>query len=89
MATPKGPMQRPLHGGSQASKPPKGRRSIKNNLWNLNSLPRLSWGSSPSWHKNSPALGASDVKPGRRMVSFRGDKEMMYRANFQLRPSVS
>lgn len=30
-------------------------------------------------------LGAEDVKPGRRMVSFRGDKAMMYRANFCLR----
>ena len=34
------------------------------------------------------ALGASDVKPGRRMVSFRGDKEMMYRANFQLHTAI-
>lgn len=29
-------------------------------------------------------LGANDVEIGRRMVSFKGDKEMMYRANFQL-----
>lgn len=29
-------------------------------------------------------LGANNVKIGRRMVSFTGDKEMMYRANFQL-----
>ena len=28
------------------------------------------------------ALGAQDVVQGRRMVSFTGDKEMMYRANF-------
>ena len=28
------------------------------------------------------ALGASDVTEGRRMVSFSGDKEMLYRANF-------
>ena len=28
------------------------------------------------------ALGAEDVTEGRRMVSFTGDKEMMYRANF-------
>lgn len=28
------------------------------------------------------ALGAGDVTEGRRMVSFTGDKEMMYRANF-------
>lgn len=33
-------------------------------------------------------LGAKDVKEGRRMVSFRGDKEMMYRANFQLHTAI-
>lgn len=33
-------------------------------------------------------LGASDVTVGRRMVSFTGDKEMMYRANFSLRTAV-
>ena len=34
------------------------------------------------------ALGAHDVKPGRRVVSFRGDKELMYRANFQLHTAI-
>ena len=34
------------------------------------------------------ALGADDVKEGRRMVSFKGDKEMMYRANFCLRTAL-
>jgi putative N6-adenine-specific DNA methylase len=33
-------------------------------------------------------LGAKDVQIGRRMVSFKGDKEMMYRANFQLRTAI-
>lgn len=33
-------------------------------------------------------LGANNVKIGRRMVSFRGDKEMMYRANFQLHTAI-
>ena len=33
-------------------------------------------------------LGANDVKIGRRMVSFTGDKEMMYRANFQLHTAI-
>ena len=33
-------------------------------------------------------LGAVDVQPGRRVVSFKGDKEMMYRANFQLRTAI-
>ena len=34
------------------------------------------------------ALGAHEVKQGRRMVSFKGDKEMMYRANFALRTAL-
>ncbi|SHF11794.1 putative N6-adenine-specific DNA methylase [Bacteroides luti] len=33
-------------------------------------------------------LGANDVQIGRRMVSFSGDKEMMYRANFCLRTAI-
>lgn len=33
-------------------------------------------------------LGANDIQIGRRMVSFTGDKEMMYRANFQLRTAI-
>ena len=34
------------------------------------------------------ALGAQEVKQGRRMVSFTGDKELMYRANFSLRTAL-
>ncbi|MDO4196233.1 MAG: THUMP domain-containing protein [Prevotellaceae bacterium] len=33
-------------------------------------------------------LGANDVQIGRRMVSFTGDKAMMYRANFQLHTAI-
>lgn len=33
-------------------------------------------------------LGANDVQIGRRMVSFSGNKEMMYRANFCLRTAI-
>ena len=33
-------------------------------------------------------LGATDIEIGRRMVSFTGDKEMMYRANFCLRTAI-
>ena len=33
-------------------------------------------------------LGAHNVQAGRRMVSFTGDQEMMYRANFCLRTAV-
>ncbi|MBP5689236.1 MAG: RNA methyltransferase [Muribaculaceae bacterium] len=34
------------------------------------------------------ALGAQDVVQGRRMVSFMGDKELMYKANFCLRTAL-
>lgn len=34
------------------------------------------------------SLGANDVQIGRRMVSFSGDKEMMYKANFCLRTAI-
>ena len=33
-------------------------------------------------------LGADNIQLGRRMVSFTGDKEMMYRANFCLRTAI-
>ena len=33
-------------------------------------------------------LGANNVEIGRRMVSFTGDKAMMYKANFALRTAV-
>ena len=34
------------------------------------------------------ALGANDIQIGRRMVSFTGDKRMMYKANFCLRTAI-
>ena len=33
-------------------------------------------------------LGANNVQTGRRMVSFTGNQEMMYRANFQLHTAI-
>ena len=38
--------------------------------------------------KELTQLGANNVQTGRRMVSFTGDKEMMYRANFQLHTAI-
>ena len=38
--------------------------------------------------KELTRLGAIDVQIGRRMVSFKGDKEMLYRANFQLHTAI-
>ncbi|MDH6341537.1 putative N6-adenine-specific DNA methylase [Parabacteroides sp. PFB2-12] len=34
------------------------------------------------------ALGAQDIQKGRRMVSFTGDKEMLYKANFYCRTAL-
>lgn len=34
------------------------------------------------------ALGATEVEEGRRMVSFSGDKALLYRANYQLRTAL-
>ena len=33
-------------------------------------------------------LGANNITIGRRMVAFTGDKELMYRANFQLHTAI-
>ncbi|MCM1312365.1 MAG: THUMP domain-containing protein [Bacteroides sp.] len=38
--------------------------------------------------KEITELGANNIEIGRRMVSFTGDKEMLYRANFCLRTAV-
>ena len=38
--------------------------------------------------KELKALGANNIETGRRMVSFTGNQEMLYRANFCLRTAV-
>ena len=45
-------------------------------------------GLEPVLAKELTQLGAKDVTPGRRMVSFKGDKELLYRANFQLHTAI-
>ena len=45
-------------------------------------------GLEPILAKELTELGADNVQIGRRMVSFTGDKEMMYRANFQLHTAI-
>ena len=45
-------------------------------------------GLEPVLAKELTQMGANDVEIGRRMVSFTGDKEMMYRANFQLHTAI-
>ena len=38
--------------------------------------------------KELTQLGANNIEVGRRMVSFTGDKDMMYRANFALSTAI-
>ena len=45
-------------------------------------------GLEPVLAKELTQLGANNVKIGRRMVSFTGNKEMMYRANFSLHTAI-
>ena len=45
-------------------------------------------GLEPVLAKELTQLGANNIQIGRRMVSFTGDKEMMYRANFQLHTAI-
>lgn len=45
-------------------------------------------GLEPVLAKELTQLGANDVQTGRRMVSFTGDKELLYRANFQLHTAI-
>jgi len=45
-------------------------------------------GLEPVLAKELTQLGANDIQIGRRMVSFTGNKEMLYRANFQLRTAI-
>ncbi len=45
-------------------------------------------GLEPVLAKELTQLGANNIQIGRRMVSFTGDKELMYRANFQLHTAI-
>lgn len=45
-------------------------------------------GLEPVLAKELTAIGANNVQIGRRMVSFTGNKEMLYRANFQLHTAI-
>ena len=45
-------------------------------------------GLEPTLAKELTQLGANNIQTGRRMVSFTGDKEMLYRANFQLHTAI-
>ena len=45
-------------------------------------------GLEPVLAKELTRMGANDVQTGRRMVTFTGDKAMLYRANFQLHTAI-
>ncbi len=45
-------------------------------------------GLEPVLAKELAQIGANDIQIGRRMVSFQGNKETMYRANFQLHTAI-
>ncbi len=45
-------------------------------------------GLEPVLARELTSMGADNVQPGRRMVSFTGDKELLYRANFQLHTAI-
>lgn len=45
-------------------------------------------GLEPVLAKELTVLGANNIQIGRRMVSFSGNKEIMYRANFQLHTAI-
>ena len=55
---------------------------------NFELIAKTFMGLEPVLAKELTQLGANDVKAGRRMVSFTGDKETMYRANFQLHTAI-
>ena len=55
---------------------------------NFEMIAKTFMGLEPVLAKELTRLGANDVKTGRRMVSFTGDKEMMYRANFELHTAI-
>ena len=55
---------------------------------NFELIAKTFMGLEPVLAKELTQLGANDVKIGRRMVSFTGNKEMMYRANFQLHTAI-
>ena len=55
---------------------------------NFELIAKTFMGLEPVLAKELTQLGANDVQIGRRMVSFTGNKEMMYRANLQLHTAI-
>ncbi|MCR5579107.1 MAG: N-6 DNA methylase [Prevotella sp.] len=55
---------------------------------NFELIAKTFMGLEPVLAKELTQLGANDIQIGRRMVSFTGNKELMYRANFQLHTAI-
>ncbi|MCR4602375.1 MAG: methyltransferase [Prevotella sp.] len=55
---------------------------------NFELIAKTFMGLEPVLAKELTQLGANDVQIGRRMVSFTGNKELMYKANFQLHTAI-
>lgn len=55
---------------------------------NFELIAKTFMGLEPVLAKELTQLGANNVQIGRRMVSFTGDKKLMYRANFQLHTAI-
>ena len=55
---------------------------------NFELIAKTFMGLEPVLAKELTQLGADNVQIGRRMVSFTGNKELMYRANFQLHTAI-
>ena len=58
------------------------------NVTLMNLIAKTFQGIEPILAQELTELGADDIQIGRRMVSFSGDQEMLYRANFCLRTAI-
>lgn len=66
----------------------KGALKHKHKMEEFELIAKTFMGLEPVLAKELTQLGANDIQIGRRMVSFSGNKELMYRANFQLRTAI-
>ena len=64
------------------------KNTVLKNMNEFELIAKTFMGLEPVLAKELTQMGANNVQIGRRMVSFTGDKEMMYRANFQLHTAI-
>ena len=65
-----------------------GRQTVENRIMEYEMIAKTFMGLEKVLARELTDLGAGNVQIGRRMVSFTGDKEMMYRANFHLHTAI-